>query len=403
VILARFSNKLGGMATYSSFVLPERVLMGPGPSPVAPAVLSAMARPTIGHLDPEFLRLMDELKEMLREVFGTRNNCTLPMSGTGSAGMETAVVNVVEPGSKVLLGLNGVFSTRLADVARRAGAEVTAVEVEWGRSVDADVLKKAAQGRKFDVLATIHAETSTGVLQPLAPLRALADELGALFLADTVTSLGGVAVDLDDSGIDISYSGTQKCLSCPPGLSPVSFSDRAVARLEKRKQPVQSWYLDLTMITRYWGQERVYHHTAPINALYGLHEALRLVLAEGLPARQARHRLHSRALGAGLEALGLRLPVAAAERLPPLTLVSVPDGIDEAKVRKQLLDQFSLEIGGGLGKFKGNAWRIGVMGHGATRQNVSLCLTAIAEGLRTQGYKSPGDPLAAAAAVYDAR
>jgi alanine-glyoxylate transaminase/serine-glyoxylate transaminase/serine-pyruvate transaminase len=362
-----------------------------------------MARPTIGHLDPEFLRLMDELKEMLREVFGTRNNCTLPMSGTGSAGMETAVVNVVEPGSKVLLGLNGVFSTRLADVARRAGAEVTAVEVEWGRSVDADVLKKAAQGRKFDVLATIHAETSTGVLQPLAPLRALADELGALFLADTVTSLGGVAVDLDDSGIDISYSGTQKCLSCPPGLSPVSFSDRAVARLEKRKQPVQSWYLDLTMITRYWGQERVYHHTAPINALYGLHEALRLVLAEGLPARQARHRLHSRALGAGLEALGLRLPVAAAERLPPLTLVSVPDGIDEAKVRKQLLDQFSLEIGGGLGKFKGNAWRIGVMGHGATRQNVSLCLTAIAEGLRTQGYKSPGDPLAAAAAVYDAR
>jgi len=265
------------------------------------------------------------------------------------------------------------------------------------------VLKKAAQGRKFDVLATIHAETSTGVLQPLAPLRALADELGALFLADTVTSLGGVAVDLDANGIDITYSGTQKCLSCPPGLSPVSFSDRAVARLEKRKQPVQSWYLDLTMITRYWGQERVYHHTAPINALYGLHEALGLVLAEGLPARQARHRLHSRALGAGLEALGLRLPVAAAERLPPLTLVSVPDGIDEAKVRKQLLEQFSLEIGGGLGKFKGNAWRIGVMGHGATRQNVSLCLTAIAEGLRTQGYKAPGDPLAAAAAVYDAR
>ena len=377
--------------------------MGPGPSPVAPAVLSAMARPTIGHLDPEFLRLMDELKEMLRAVFGTRNNCTLPMSGTGSAGMETAVVNVVEPGSKVLVGLNGVFATRLADVARRAGAEVTAVEVEWGRSVDADVLKKAAQGRKFDVLATIHAETSTGVLQPLAPLRALANELGALFLVDTVTSLGGVAVNLDDNGIDISYSGTQKCLSCPPGLSPVSFSDRAVARLEQRKQPVQSWYLDLTMITRYWGQERVYHHTAPINALYGLHEALRLALTEGLEARQARHRLHSRALGAGLEALGLRLPVAAAERLPPLTLVSVPDGIDEAKVRKQILEQFSLEIGGGLGKFKGNAWRIGVMGHGATRPNVSLCLTAIAEGLRTQGYKAPGDPLAAAAAVYDAR
>jgi alanine-glyoxylate transaminase / serine-glyoxylate transaminase / serine-pyruvate transaminase len=390
------------MAVPSSFVLPERILMGPGPSQVAPAILSAMARPTIGHLDPEFLRLMDELKDMLREVFGTRNPCTLPMSGTGSAGMETAIVNLIEPGSRVLVGLNGVFSTRLADVARRAGAEVTAVEVEWGRSVEADVLEKAAAGKKYDVLATIHAETSTGVLQPLAPLRALAERLGALFLADTVTSLGGVPVDLDANGIDVSYSGTQKCLSCPPGLSPVSFSERAMARLEKRQRPVQSWYLDLTMITRYWGQERVYHHTAPINALYGLHEALRLVLTEGLPARQARHRRHALALAAGLEALGLRLPVAAAERLPPLTLVSVPEGVDEARVRKFLLDQYSLEIGGGLGKFKGNAWRIGLMGYSSTRQNVSLCLTALGQALRAQGFTPKGDALAASAAVYDA-
>jgi alanine-glyoxylate transaminase/serine-glyoxylate transaminase/serine-pyruvate transaminase len=264
------------------------------------------------------------------------------------------------------------------------------------------VLEKAALGKKFDVLATIHAETSTGVLQPLAPLRALSERLGALFLADTVTSLGGVAVDLDANGIDVSYSGTQKCLSCPPGLSPVSFSERAMERLAKRTRPVQSWYLDLTMITRYWGQERVYHHTAPSNALYGLHEALRLVLSEGLPARQARHRRHSLALAAGLEALGLRLPVAPAERLPPLTLVSVPEGVDEARVRKFLLDQYSLEIGGGLGKFKGNAWRIGLMGYSSTRQNVSSCLTALAQALRAQGFTPKGDALAASAAIYDA-
>jgi len=376
--------------------------MGPGPSQVPPAVSSAMARPTIGHLDPEFLRLMDELKEMLRGVFGTKNACTLPMSGTGSAGMETCIVNLIEPGSRVLIGLNGVFSTRLADVARRAGAEVTAVEVEWGRAVDADALEKAAAGRKFDLVATIHAETSTGVLQPLPALRALAERLGALFLADTVTSLGGVAVDLDANGIDAAYSGTQKCLSCPPGLSPVSFSERAMARLAQRKAPVQSWYLDLSLITRYWGQERVYHHTAPINALYGLHEALRLVLEEGLAARQARHRQHSLALGAGLEALGLRLPVPTAERLPPLTLVSVPDGIDEVRVRKFLLDQYNLEIGGGLGKFKGNAWRIGLMGASASRHHVSLCLTALSQALRAQGFTPKGDALAASAAVYDA-
>lgn len=393
-------SKLAAMAIPFSFVPPERRLMGPGPSHVHPAVLSAMARPTIGHMDPEFLRLMDELKEMLREVFGTHNACTLPMSGTGSAGMETCVVNLVEPGSRVLVGVNGVFSTRLAEVARRAGAEVTAVEVEWGRAVDADQLERAAAGRKFDLVATIHAETSTGVLQPLTALRALAESLGALFLADTVTSLGGVAVGLDANGIDVAYSGTQKCLSCPPGLSPVSFSDRALAALAKRVHPVQSWYLDLTMITRYWGQERVYHHTAPINALYGLHEALRLVLAEGIEAREARHQRHSLALAAGLEALGLRLPVPAAERLPPLTLVSVPEGIDEARVRQDLLDEYGLEIGSGLGKFKGNAWRIGLMGAGASRQNVSLCLTALEHALRAQGFTPNGDALAASAAVY---
>jgi alanine-glyoxylate transaminase / serine-glyoxylate transaminase / serine-pyruvate transaminase len=401
VIRQGFSDKLPGMSVPSSFVLPERVLMGPGPSQVPAAVLSAMGRPTIGHLDPEFLRLMDELRDMLRAVFGTQNVCTLPMSGTGSAGMETCLVNLVEPGSRVLIGMNGVFGTRLAEVARRAGAEVTAVEMEWGRAVDADLLERAAAGRPHDLVCVVHAETSTGVLQPLAPVKSLSDRLGALFLVDAVTSLGGVPVELDAQGIDVVYSGTQKCLSCPPGLSPVSLSPRALARLERRQKPVQSWYLDLSLITRYWGQERVYHHTAPINALYGLHEALRLVLLEGLPARYARHRKNAAALAAGLSALGLSLPVPASERLPPLTLVSVPAGIDEVAVRKFLLDKFSLEIGGGLGKFKGNAWRIGLMGASSTRQHVCLCLTALSQALAAQGFRSKEDALAAAALVYD--
>jgi alanine-glyoxylate transaminase/serine-glyoxylate transaminase/serine-pyruvate transaminase len=383
-----------------AFEIPERILMGPGPSQVPAAVLSAMARPTIGHLDPVFLALMDQVREMLRELFGTRNQCTLPMSGTGSAGMETCLVNLIEPGERVLVGVNGVFGTRLAEVARRCGAEVTVVESEWGRALDADALERAAAGRRYAALCVVHAETSTGVLQPMQPLRALADRLGALLVADTVTSLGGVPVDLDARGIDASYSGTQKCLSCPPGLAPVSFSPSAVAKLEARKQPVQSWYLDLSLLLKYWGQERVYHHTAPINALYGLHEGLRLALEEGLPARYRRHTRHAEALGAGLEALGLSLIVPAAERLAPLTLVSVPRGIDEARVRKYLLEQFSLEIGGGLGKFKGNAWRIGVMGGSATRRHVSLCLSALGQALAEQGFRPASDPLGAAAAVY---
>jgi alanine-glyoxylate transaminase/serine-glyoxylate transaminase/serine-pyruvate transaminase len=390
------------MSVPPAFEIPERILMGPGPSQVPAAVLGAMGRPTIGHLDPAFLALMDQVREMLREVFGTRNPCTLPMSGTGSAGMETCLVNLIEPGDRVLVGINGVFGTRLAEVARRAGAEVTVVEGEWGRALDADALDRAAAGRRYAALCVVHAETSTGVLQPMQALRAVADRLGALLVADTVTSLGGVAVDLDARGIDASYSGTQKCLSCPPGLAPVSFSPRAVAKLEARKQPVQSWYLDLSLLLKYWGQERVYHHTAPINALYGLHEGLRLALEEGLPARYRRHALHAEALGAGLEALGLSLIVPAAERLAPLTLVSVPRGIDEARVRKVLLEEFSLEIGGGLGKFKGNAWRIGVMGGSATRRHVSLCLSALGQALAEQGFRPASDPLAAAAAVYAA-
>lgn len=375
------------MSTPPALSLPQRVLMGPGPSSVPASVLAAMSLPPLGHLDPRFLQVMDEVRDLLRHVFGTENPLTMPMSGTGSAGMETCLVNLIEPGDRVLVGVNGVFGTRMAEVARRAGAEVTAVACPWGRAIDVAALERAAAGRAYKLLCVVHAETSTGVLQPLEPISELAERLGALLVVDTVTSLGGLAVELDRNNVDASYSGTQKCLSCPPGLSPVSFSPRAQAALKARTAPVQSWYLDLNLIGQYWGQERAYHHTAPINALYGLHEALRLVASEGIEAREQRHRLHARALAAGLEGLGLELVVPEAERLPPLTLVRVPDGVDELKVRQHLLARYDLEIGGGLGDFKGKAWRIGLMGHAATQSNVMLCLSALSDALATQGAR----------------
>ncbi len=376
---------------------PERMLLGPGPSDVSPAVLQAMARPTIGHLDPAFLQLMDELRGMLRQLFGTRNELTLPMSGTGSAGMEACLVNLVEPGDRVVVGVSGVFGGRMAEVARRAGAEVEEVQTPWGRAIDPDDLRVGGHAK---LLCVVHAETSTGVLQDLAPLRAVADELGALLVVDAVTSLGGLPVELDAHGVDAAYSGTQKCLSCPPGLAPLSFSVRAQEVLKARRSPVQSWYLDLSLIGKYWGAERAYHHTAPINPIYGLHEALRQVLDEGLEARFERHRRNARALRAGLEAMGLELPVPAAERLDPLTLVSIPDGVDDGRVRRALLDEWGLEIGGGLGAFKGKAWRIGLMGASSTRRHVTTCLAALADVLGRGGHPLAGDPLAAASAQY---
>jgi alanine-glyoxylate transaminase/serine-glyoxylate transaminase/serine-pyruvate transaminase len=360
----------------------ERVLMGPGPSDVPPRVLEALSRPTIGHLDPVFLEVLDETQTMLRQVFGTKNALTLPMSATGSAGMETCFVNLLESGERALICRNGVFGGRMAEVARRCGAEVTLVDAPWGKAIDPDDVAKAAREGSFKVLAIVHAETSTGVLQDLSPFRAIADSCGALLLVDAVTSLGGVAVDLDRMGIDAVYSGTQKCLSCPPGLSPVSFSDRARQVLSTRKTPVQSWYFDLNLIGRYFGDERVYHHTAPVNMIFALHEALRLVLEEGLQARYARHREQAAALQRGLHALGLELPVDESVRLPPLTLVRIPDGIDDRAVRAKLLADHGLEIGGGLGDFKGKGWRIGLMGASATPQHVKLCLGALEEALR---------------------
>ena len=363
---------------------PDRLLLGPGPSPTAPSIYTALGRPTVGHLDPFFLEVMDQVRSMLRAVFRTENALTFPMSGTGSAGMETCLVNLIEPGSRVLVGVNGVFGTRLCEVARRAGAEVLAVEGEWGRALTADAFRTSAGGGSFDLLCAVHAETSTGALTDVAALRPVADELGALLVADCVTSLGGIPVELDAWGVDAAYSGTQKCLSCPPGLAPVSFSARAEERLRARATPVQSWYLDLNLIANYWGSERAYHHTAPINMLYGLHEALRLILEEGLEARWARHAENSRAFWRGLEELGLELAAPDAERLIPLTAIRVPDGIDEAAVRAHLLAEHGIEIGGGLGPLKGKVWRVGLMGAGSTAASVERCLAGLKSALAAQ-------------------
>jgi len=373
--------------------------MGPGPSDVPPSVLEALARPTIGHLDPEFLAVMDDVRSMLRTLFGTTNALTIPMSGTGSAGMETCLVNLIEPGDRVVVGVNGVFGMRMVDVARRCGADVVPVEKAWGQPFHPDDFS-GVQGSAAKLLCLVQAETSTGAWTDLTGFRSVADNMGALLLVDAVTSLGGKPVDLDRHGVDAVYSGTQKCLSCPPGLAPISFSERAGSVLESRKTPVQSWYLDLTMIGRYWGAERAYHHTAPINLVYALHQALRLALLEGLDNRYARHALHGSALVAGLEAMGLQLPVSADARMPQLTVVAAPAGVDEASIRRRLLSTHGIEIGGGLGVFKGKVWRIGLMGAAATRRNVTLCLSGLTQALRAEGFAAAGDGVEAAAGVY---
>ena len=366
-------------------------------------MLRAMAAPLVGHLDPAFIAMMEEVKTLLRMVFGTRNELTIPISGTGSAGMEACLVNLLEPGDAFVVGVNGVFGTRMAEVAERAGARVVRVEAPWGQVVRAEQVEAALKNcERPKLVALVHAETSTGAWQPLADAATLAHDHGALFLADCVTSLGGVPVDVDAAGIDASYSGTQKCLSCPPGLSPVTFGPRAVETLSKRRTKVQSWYLDLSLLAKYWGEERVYHHTAPITMNYALREALRLVAEEGLPARYARHRLHHQALAAGLEAMGLSLAAETGHRLPMLNAVSVPDGVAEDAVRALLLEHHGIEIGAGLGPMKGKVWRIGLMGESCRRSSVLLVLSALEQALRAQGRKTaPGAGLAAAAGVYE--
>jgi alanine-glyoxylate transaminase/serine-glyoxylate transaminase/serine-pyruvate transaminase len=377
-----------------------RVLMGPGPSDVPPRVLRAMAAPTIGHLDPDFLTLMSETQQLLRDVFQTANALTIPVSGTGSAGMEACFVNLVEPGDQVAIVVNGVFGARMVDCAGRLGADVIPIEAEWGRAVDPCAVEKALKGRQPKILAVVHAETSTGVRQPLPDIIGIAKARGALVLLDCVTSLGGVEVALDAWGIDAAFSGTQKCLSCPPGLAPLSFNEKAVEKLLARRTKVPSWYLDLTMVRDYWGSQRKYHHTAPINMIYALREALRIVLEEGLQARFARHQLNHEALVAGVEAMGLTMLVPPAERLASLNAVVIPEGADDAGTRRALLQQFGLEIGAGLGPLAGKMWRVGLQGHSASERNVLLFLAALEAVLRSQGVKVRTGASEAAEAVY---
>ncbi len=355
-----------------------RVLLGPGPSMVHPRVLRAMAAPVIGHLDPEFLTLMNEVQELLRYVFQTENRLTIPVSGTGSAGMEAALANLIEPGDPVLIAINGYFGQRMAEMARRYGAEVDVVERPWGEIFDPDELEQALQRRRYKLLALVHAETSTGALQGhIREIVEAAHRHGALVVLDTVTSLGGLPVEVDAWGVDVAYSGTQKCLSVPPGLAPITFSERAVQVLRTRRTPVISWYLDMRLIEQYWGDERTYHHTAPISMVYALREGLRLVAEEGLEARFARHRENARLLWQGLAELGLEPMVPEAYRLPTLTTVRVPEGVDEAAVRRCLLNTYNIEIAGGLGALKGRIWRIGLMGYSSRKENVLLLLAAL--------------------------
>ena len=339
-----------------------------------------MAAPTLGHLDPEYLAIMDETRALLRQVFKTKNELTMAVSGTGSAGMEAVVVNLVEPGDETIVCVNGVFGGRMKDVMERAGATAHAIEVPWGQTFTTEMIAEAMEKHpKAKMLGIVHAETSTGAHQPLEEISKLVHDAGMLFAVDCVTSLGGLPMEVDGWGIDAAYSGTQKCLSCPPGLSPVTFSPRAVEKMNQRKTKVQSWYLDMSMLSSYWGEERVYHHTAPINMTYALREALKIVVEEGLESRIARHQHSYERLRRGLESMGLSY--VPENSLTTLNAIHVPEGADEVGVRKALLTDYGIEIGAGLGPFKGKAWRIGLMGHGSTVRNVDLVLTALKEQL----------------------
>ena len=382
-----------------SFQPPRRILMGPGPSDVSPRVLSALARPTVGHLDPAFQDLMEDIKAALARLFNAPDHACVPLPAPGTAGMEGALMNLLEPGDRAVIAVNGVFGGRMVDMAGRAGAEVTRVDSLWGEPVDVAAVEAALAQGPAKVLAFVHAETSTGVRSDAAALCALARRHGALSIVDCVTSLGGVPVDAAAWDADVLYSGTQKCLSASPGLSPVAFSRRALEAVAARKTPVRNWLLDVSLLMAYWGGEggRTYHHTAPINALYGLHESLVALFEEGQQAVFVRHARMHEALVAGLEALGLEMLVAPDHRLPQLNTVRVPDGVDEAAVRAHMLERWDLEIGAGLGPLKGQVWRIGLMGASATPWHVRLCLTALADALSAQGR--PVDAAAALAAA----
>jgi alanine-glyoxylate transaminase/serine-glyoxylate transaminase/serine-pyruvate transaminase len=380
---------------------PSRLLLGPGPSDAHPRVLRAMATPLLGHLDPQFLDIMNDVQEMLRAAYQTKNPVTFPVSATGMAGMETCFVNLVEPGDRVVVCVAGFFSQRMAEIAGRTGAQVTVLERPWGEVFDLQQIRETLQKVRPKVLAIVQAETSTGAWQPLEGLGQLCHEFDALLLVDAVTALGCIPVAVDAWGVDAIYSCSQKGLSCPPGLSPVSFSPRAVEVFSKRKTKVQSWYFDVNLVEHYWDSERFYHHTGPITMVYALYEGLRLVLEEGMEARFARHRRNHEALKAGLKALGLAYVANEKHQLPQLNVVRLPAGCDDGAARKRLLTEFGIEIGGGLGEFKGKAWRIGVMGTNSRPDVVLLFLAALEQCLASQGVKvQSGAGVAAANRVY---
>ena len=390
----------------SSFNPPVRTLMGPGPSDVSPRVLQALSRPIIGHLDPEFIRMMDEIKQMLQYVFQTSNELTLPVSAPGSAGMETVFVNLLEPGDKVVVCQNGVFGGRMKENVERCGAEAIMVSNEWGSTVDlADAKAALEKNPQAKALAFVHAETSTGARSDAQALCQLARDFDCLSIVDSVTGLGGIELKVDDWGIDAIYSGTQKCLSCVPGLSPVSFSERAAEVIRGRSHRVQSWFLDLNLVMAYWGsgEKRSYHHTAPVNSLYALHEALVLLCEEGLEQSWQRHWNNHLAFAAGIEAMGLQFIVNPEFRLPQLNTVTIPENVDEAVVRSRLLSDYGLEIGAGLGALAGKVWRIGLMGFASNQKNVLLCLSALDEVLTDLGANvDRGAAVTAAQQVYRA-
>jgi alanine-glyoxylate transaminase / serine-glyoxylate transaminase / serine-pyruvate transaminase len=379
-----------------------RILLGPGPSNVNPRVMKAMVSPVVGHLDPDFVHVMENIKRLLRIVFQTANEITFPVSGTGSSGMETALMNLIEDGDEVVVAAAGAFGERFGDAAERLGARVHRVGAEWGRIVEPERIEAALKGaRKPKLLAVVHAETSTGMHQPVEELGAMAHRYGALILLDAVTSVGCVPVEVDKWEIDACYTCTQKGISAPPGLAPVTFSERAMQAVRSRKSKSRSWYFDLAMIERYWSAERLYHHTAPITMNYALYEALRIVVEEGLEQRFARHQANATAIRAGLDAIGLKPIAQEGHRLPQLAVVAIPDGIDDAKVRADLLRDFNIEIAGGLGPFKGKVWRIGLLGESSKRENVMMVLNALEAALSSQGFElARGAALKAADRAY---
>ena len=380
----------------------RRVLMGPGPSDMHPRVYQAMGAPLTGHLDPYFIRVMDDIKALLRYVFQTENDMTLAISATGSAGMETCICNLVDPGDEVLICVGGVFGDRMAQMVERHGGQLTRLDGEPGHPFTAEHVRKALEGCRPKLVGLVHAETSTGVLQPLEEIVQVVHEHEALVLVDTVASLGGSPVKVDEWGIDICYTGSQKCLSAPPGLAPVTLNDRALETIAARKKPIDSWYLDLSLINAYWDGDRVYHHTAPVNLFYALREALVLIYEEGLENGHERHVLNYEAFQAGIDAMGLEFFVDAPHRAPTINPVLAPGEIDEAGVRRRLLEEYGLELGGGLGALKGRAWRVGLMGQSSQRDHVILCLGALEQALRSEGHEVAGSGVAAASAVYAA-